>query len=83
VEEVYGKGGRYETDGWSATRVSEAPDSVAATPSYVMQVVQAPRSLFGADGQLVDQAPRTKVPMRMTFKSVDGAWVLNRLEILE
>ena len=83
VEEVYEKGGRYETNGWTATRVSEAPDSVSATPSYVMQVVQAPRSLYGADGELVDEAARSKVPMRMTFKSVGDAWALNRLEILE
>jgi hypothetical protein len=83
VAEVYGKGGRYETDGWSATRVSEAPDSVSETPSYVMQVVQTRRSLYGADGQLVDVAPRTKVPMRMTFQRVDEVWLLARLEILE
>ena len=83
VEEVYRKGGRYETDGWSATRVSEAPDSREATPSFVMQVVQASRALYGADGELVDQAPKTTIPMRMTFAQSQGTWKLSRLEILE
>jgi uncharacterized protein DUF6318 len=83
VEEVYGKGGHYETEGWTAARLNEAPDSVSATPSYIMQVVQASRSLFGADGQLVDKSQPTTVPMRMTFKVSSDVWTLSRLEILE
>jgi len=83
VDEVYGKGGHYDTQGWSALRVSEAPDSVEATPSYVMQVVQAKRTLYNADGRVVDTAPRTTQPMRMTFDRAGDRWLLTRLEILE
>jgi len=83
VDEVYGKGGHYKTKGWSAIRVSEAPDSVETTPSYVMQVIQAKRTLYNADGQSVDTAPRTTQPMRMTFDLVSDRWLLTRLEILE
>jgi hypothetical protein len=83
VDEVYGKGGHYQTQGWSAIRVSEAPDSREATPSYVMQVVQAKRTLYNANGQAVDTAPRTTQPMRMTFDRAGDRWLLARLEILE
>lgn len=83
VEEVYGKGGRYVTAGWSASRVSEAPDSVAATPSFIMQVLQERRVLVGADGTPVDTADRTRIPMRMTFRREGQHWALMRLEVLE
>jgi hypothetical protein len=83
VEEVYGKGGHYETDGWTASHVREAPDSVERAPSFVMQVEQARRKLFGEDGQLVDTASQTRQPMRMTFHQQGSRWLLIRLEILE
>ena len=82
VADLYGKGGRLDTDGWTATSVGEAPGSVDETPSFVMQVVQAHQVLYDETGQVVDDTKAKRVPMRMTFGEENGVWLLNRLEIL-
>lgn len=83
VADLYGKGGRLDTDGWTATNVGEAPDSADESPSFVMHVVQAHQVLYDETGQLVDDTKAKKVPMRMTFIEETGVWLLSRLEILQ
>jgi hypothetical protein len=83
VTSLYRDGGKLETDGWVASNVGEAPDSVEKTPSFVMQVHQGHQILFDETGSVVHDTPKMKVPMRMTFALAGGAWVLRRLEILE
>ena len=83
VADLYAKGGRLETEGWRASKVSEAPDSVVATPSYVMQVVEARQILYDENNNVADNTPASTVPMRMTFELRDQKWVLGKLEILK
>jgi hypothetical protein len=83
VADLYEKGGHLDTDGWTATRVGEAPDSADETPSFVMQVLQAHQVLYDETGNVVDDTKAKQVPMRMTFGEENGVWLLSRLEILE
>ena len=80
---IYEKGGRLKTDGWRASRVNEARDSVSATPSFVMQVTQAHQVLYDENGSVANRTPSMRLPMRMTFQLAEGVWLLSRLEILE
>lgn len=83
VSHLYGNGGRLETDGWKATKIARAPDSVEETPSFVMQVRESRQVLFDETGAVVHETAETTLPMRMTFELAAQVWVLSRLEILE
>jgi hypothetical protein len=83
VADLYRNGGHLDTEGWTATKVGEAQDSVDESPSFVMQVVQARQVLYDETGQVVVDTRRTQVPMRRTFIEQDAVWRLSRLEILE
>jgi hypothetical protein len=82
LRDVYSGGGRLETDGWSASKVSTTPRSTADAPSFVMQVKESGQVLHDEAGTLVHVTAATTLPMRMTFELDDQIWVLSRLEIL-
>jgi hypothetical protein len=83
LQSIYDRGGRIETDGWTPLTSVLAPDSSDEQPRFLLRVAESRRVLFDADGEEVDDTPRTEVPMRMTLENDSGVWVVARLEILK
>jgi hypothetical protein len=82
VEEVYSKGASYKTRGWFILTDVAAPNSTPQRPIRLLRIVETPRRLIDADGEVVDASRRTELPMRITLERVGTSYRVHRIEVL-
>ena len=82
IEDLYSKGGRVKTDGWSIEAKTLAGTFDVVAPSFLIRVNEASRVLLDGN-KVVDRTPMAKVPMHIRLASDSGSWMVTNLEILE
>ena len=82
IKDLYAKGGRLRTTGWSVGAMAVSGEFEPASPSFLLRVDEASRILVDGD-KVVDRTPPAEVPMHIGLSSGSGAWIVARLEIIE
>jgi hypothetical protein len=82
IADLYSKGGRVETSGWTVEESVVNGDFSADAPTFLIRVNEGKRALFDGD-KLVDRTPMAKVPMHVELSSATGSWLVSGVEILQ
>ena len=82
IDELYAKGGRVQTAGWSVAVLTPNGNFDIAAPSFLLRVKQARRTLLEG-AEVIDRTPPAQVPMHVRLASKSGSWVVADLEIIE
>jgi hypothetical protein len=82
IQDVYRKGGRFESAGWVVEGSVRAPGYTDRNPDLLLRTRMARRHLFGSEGKVIDTKPMRLVPMRALLERRTGQWRIIKLEDL-
>jgi hypothetical protein len=81
IEDIYGDGGQYASEGWSVVHTSIAKDLPPAKASVAMRVRQ-PAERISRPGQPVERHEAATVTYSAALEWKDGEWQMGRLTFL-
>ena len=82
LTDVYGKGGRFETKGWTAGKLAVDRVRDSDQLAFIARIEMSRRTLFDENDKVVKVEPRRSQAVHLLLERDQGEWVMLRMGLL-
>jgi hypothetical protein len=81
LDEIYGKGGHVETQGWAIDSIVPQADTPPERPAFQLSLKVAPQTVYQTKKAQPKDYPGGEQPAHFILTWQDGRWLVDRLDI--
>jgi hypothetical protein len=81
LNELYGSGGRFESNGWEVLQVANATALERSETHVSMRIKQSPEEVHRAKPPRVERFPGGRVTYTASLTWCEGRWLMSRLDL--